>query len=407
MTKTLTFIKKYKAPIIIGVIVLFSVVIGFLALNKTTNETVYTLKRENLVNTVLVNATYTTASQTEVYSPSKGIITKLFVSNNQQVKKGDSLFYVESTATDDERQAAYANFTAALSQLQSAQNSKQALDVAMWEKQQAYLSAQNTQNYKNAHTKNPATGNDYTEIEKFAVDRAVDQTEKDFRAAEQAYKTADISVTAAQAKVNQAKKAYDETRSTTVYASASGMVVNLRKTVGDQVAALPTATQTDTLQTSAVQAAKSPPILVISDFSNPIVTASVNEVNVPRIKTGQKAYVVFDAFPDQKFMGEVENIDDVGNKEQGTVTYYASIRAVNLSSLVKPNMTASVTIETARKNNIVTVPNNAIIKNNGKTYVQKTNNGKRLIEIKLGLRGVTKTEVISGLSEGDRVIVSE
>lgn len=381
---------KLKYYIIAVVMVALIVLMAFL-LRPPSTTAVYTVGRENLVNTVLANGTFTISQNTPVDTPSTGILTAVYIANGKTVKKGDKLFHVQSTATDDERKTANASYQAALSALQTARNTRQSDDVAMWTKQQAYLSAQNTEKYKNDHTKNPSTGNDYTDIEKFAIDNAVTQTKKDFEAAEEAYKTAGIAVQAAAAKVASTKQAYDETQSVTVAAPVAGKVANLLSQIGDQVDA------------SAVS-----PVLVIANYGRPVLIASINEVNIARVSVGQKVNITFDGLPGRTFYGRVEGVDSVGTKTQGTVTYSAKILMDSTNPDIKPNMTASVTIETARRDGVLTVPNIAITEKNGGDYVQRQDMKQgSLSKITVGLRGLTKSEVLSGLTEGDKILVPQ
>src|SRR2546421_9136153 len=122
MGKMLSEIHKRKLFLlpIIGIIVFLTV--RTIILQKPSPDINYTVKRENLVDTVQVSGTYTTASQTIVSSPANGIISQLYISNGQYVKKGAPLFHVDSTATIDQQNAAYTAYTVALSALQSAQN---------------------------------------------------------------------------------------------------------------------------------------------------------------------------------------------------------------------------------------------------------------------------------------------
>jgi HlyD family secretion protein len=383
---------KKKQVIIWGIILAF--VLGLiLLLQKSDDGSVYTVKRENIINTVLVNGTYTTASQTKVSSPAKGIITKLYVDNETHIQKGNALFRVESTATEEEKSTAYAKYQSALSSLITAQNSKQTYDGAMWAKQKALLDAQNNRDYrdKKKDYASPKEDKDYTDLEKRSVDSAMTQAQKDFQAAEQAYKKADAAIIAAEALAAEAKLAYNAMLDITVKSPATGVVVNLQKRTGDQVLA-------DPIQT----------LLVIADFGNPVITASVNEVNIPRMRVGQKAKIVFDALPDKTFMGTVDAIDSVGIKTQGAITYNARVVVDDLTEDIKPSMTASITIETSKKENVITVPNSAIVREDEKFFIQrKSDKQGQLTEVILGLKGLTKTEVVSGISVGDRIYFQE
>ena len=285
MNQLLSQIHRRKLFLIpIAAIVIF-LTIRTIVLQQPSSDIVYTVKRENLVDTVQVSGTYTTASQTVVSSPAEGIISKLYVANEQYVHIGDPLFHVDAAATTDQQNASYADYTNALSSLQTAQNTVQSLDAAMWSKQQAYLSAQNTQNYMINHSTNPSTNNGYTDLEKFAINNAVVQTQKDFQAAEQAYTTAGVAVNAASAKVTQTKRVYDETKSATVYAPAEGKIVNLEDKVGDSVSGAESAVtiagnaagQAD-ITTDTPQ-----PVLVIANLSDPYISVKISEDYATRV----------------------------------------------------------------------------------------------------------------------------
>ena len=81
MNKIISFIKKHKLISIVSFIVLLILISLPFLLASTNGAVVYAVKSENLVNTILVNGTYTIASQTQVISPTNGIITKLFAAN--------------------------------------------------------------------------------------------------------------------------------------------------------------------------------------------------------------------------------------------------------------------------------------------------------------------------------------
>lgn len=401
MNTILPFILAKKKFVIIGLILILLIVGRTVLLSKPTEELTYTVKKESLVDTVQVSGTYTTAAQTEVTSPAKGILTELFVVNNDEVKKGDPLFHVESTATSEEKAAAQADYQNALSNLKTAQQAKEAADATMWTEHTALLNARNSQKYKNENSQNPSTNKDYTEFEKQSIDASVVQAEKDFKVTEKKYNEADSTIAAEQADLNKAQLALAATQSITVKAPASGTVANLQKQVGDQVKAGSSATSQTLALLSGQQVESAPPVLYITDFGNPALTVSINEAYIPRIESGQKATVTFDGLKDKEFHGVIQSIDAIGTKTNGIVSYNARITISDLTENIRPNMSGLVTIETLREDNVMTVPNSAIITKDGKTYVQKANTkDNALIEVTLGTKGTSKTEVTDGLTEG-------
>ena len=389
---------KNKKYLIIGTVIAFILIGRSFLLRKPNDELTFTTTKETLVDNVVISGVYTTAAQTEVFSPSKGIIAELYVANGDEVQKGEPLFYIESTATDEEKALAYANYQGAINNLRVAKQNKESFDAIMWTKQKALLDAQNNLALMNDNlldnSDNPATGDKYTDLEISSIQAAAEQAKKDFYAAEKQYKEADGGITAAQAAVSSNKLAYDATKSITVKAPASGKIVNLLQKVGDGVTNS-TATQTTS------------PVLIIANLKNPSITAKVSEAYVSRLVENQAATIVFDAVKDQTFTGFIEAIDTVGTDTAGVVTYNARIAIEEITPNIKPNMTGIVTIETFRKDDVFSVPNSAIIFRDGKTYVSQAGQKKeKLIEVELGARGIAKTEIISGLTENLEILVN-
>jgi len=394
MTTFLSFIKAKKLfAIIIGIVI---VAVGaFLLLRPTNKNSVYTVGRDTIVNTLLINGTYTTASQTPVNSPADGIITKLYVKNGDQVKKNDPLFYVESTATEEEKAAAYANYLTASSALGTDKAALFSLQSTMFSAWKVYTDIAENSTYQNSDS-SPNTSN--------RVLTPFTTAQDDWLAAEASYKNQQTVIAKDQAALTSAQLASNATQSITVNAPAVGTVVNFQKQIGDQVQSVQTAiaAQTQSGQSTNVI----PPVLVISDLSNPVLTASVDQVNIPRINIGQTVSIVFDALPNETFAGVVHSLDTVGTKTQGTTDYNVGIEVPDVSPDVMPNMTASATVEIARRENVLTVPNKAIVEKNGKPYVQKAGaSATNLTLVEVGLQGLTKTEVIRGLSAGDKIRV--
>ena len=151
-----------------------------------------------------------------------------------------------------------------------------------------------------------------------------------------------------------------------------------------------------------------------------IAEISLNEVDVAKIKLGQKATLTFDAIPDLTITGNVADIDSVGTVSQGVVTYNVKINFDTQDVRVKSAMSVSAAIITNSKQNILVVPNSAVKSQNGTSYVQmfstplpaptdgllgsisKIPPNNQPIEV--GISNDTLTEVTSGLNEGDEVV---
>jgi HlyD family secretion protein len=386
----------YKKKLyIIGGILILSLVGLVLFSFPTKKQTTVAVKRGSVVQTLLINGSYTTASQVAVNSSADGVITQLFVHSGDTLKKSAPLFHVESTATEQEKAAAYANYLTASSALQEDKATMYSVQSIMFDSWKKYTDLSTNNTYQNSD-KSP--NNDNRKLPEFVI------AQDNWLAAEAHYKNQQGVLAKDQATLAAATLSYNATQNITVLAPSAGTVVNLQKKIGDHVQSVQTAlnAQTQSGQTASVI----PPVLVISDLSNPQISATVDQVNIPRIAIGQKATIVFDALPDQSFNGVVESIDTVGVKMQGTVTYAVGVRLENASEMLKPNMTASLTLETARRDDVLIIPNTAIVEKDGKTYVQRDGGSQKdLILVHLGLKDLKTTEVLSGVSLGDTLLL--
>lgn len=146
---------------------------------------------------------------------------------------------------------------------------------------------------------------------------------------------------------------------------------------------------------------------------------SLNEVDVSKIKIGEKATITFDAIDGLSMAGKVEAIDTIGTVSQGVVTYSVSISFDTDDDRIKPGMSVSTAIITDVKTNVLAVPNSAIKNRGDVSYVElfetemaKGSDGQGTAsktapqeqQIEVGLTNDTLTEIVSGLKEGDNVV---
>lgn len=141
------------------------------------------------------------------------------------------------------------------------------------------------------------------------------------------------------------------------------------------------------------------------------VQVDIAEVDVPKLKVGNKVMITLDAFgPDVKFTGAVATIDPASTLIQDVVYYKVRVRLDDTKQPVKPGMTANVSVATAKKEGVVFIPARTIrTRDDGSRYVRVlVDFSEEERDVVLGLRGNEgKTEITSGLSTGDKVIVSK
>ncbi|MEI7688659.1 MAG: HlyD family efflux transporter periplasmic adaptor subunit [Candidatus Nomurabacteria bacterium] len=149
-----------------------------------------------------------------------------------------------------------------------------------------------------------------------------------------------------------------------------------------------------------------------------MVSIPLNEVDIAKIKLGQKATLTFDAVDGLTITGSVDGIDSVGTVSQGVVTYNVTISLDVDDARVKPSMSVGATIITKTAQDVVIVPNSAIKSKNGVSYVETLGTTSipsgslgvaslttpTQITVETGLADDTSTEITSGLNEGDVII---
>ena len=154
---------------------------------------------------------------------------------------------------------------------------------------------------------------------------------------------------------------------------------------------------------------------------------SLNEVDVAKIKIGQKAILTFDAIPDLALSGAVADIDSIGAVSQGVVTYIVKVSFDAQDERVKPGMSVNTVIVTDMRQDVLAVPNSAIKSlparlagQTGKSYVEIFNIpltppadgligfiskiAPDKIPVEIGLSNDSQTEIISGIKEGDEIV---
>ncbi len=153
-----------------------------------------------------------------------------------------------------------------------------------------------------------------------------------------------------------------------------------------------------------------------------VAEISLNEIDVAKVRVGQKATLTFDAFENLNISGEVVEVDLVGAVSQGVVNYTVKIGFDTDDDQVKPGMTVSADIITETKENVLTVASSAIKTASNRIYVEVVerdaqrgmgvrNTGIILstlptqVSVVTGLSDDTSVEIISGLKEGDQYVV--
>lgn len=146
----------------------------------------------------------------------------------------------------------------------------------------------------------------------------------------------------------------------------------------------------------------------IDNLSELFIDVQISEVDIPFVQIDQVAQLVFDAYFENTFEGEVVEISPVGNAIQGVVEYDIRIKMRNADDRIKPGMSAAVNIVVDEKENVFVVPNDAIVSIDGQENVYVRRNGTyEAVGISLGSYSDFYSEVIEAdIEEGELIVLN-
>lgn len=149
------------------------------------------------------------------------------------------------------------------------------------------------------------------------------------------------------------------------------------------------------------------------------VGITLNEVDAAKVTKGNEVNLTFDALPGIQLKGKIEKLDTIGTTESGVVSYGAEITLDEQNKSLRPGMSVSAEIVVSEKQDVLLIPNEAITTEDGKSYVRVLSGSPRaqssntedtsaprgeMREIEIGVTNDVDTEVINGLSEGERIL---
>jgi HlyD family secretion protein len=200
------------------------------------------------------------------------------------------------------------------------------------------------------------------------------------------------SVRVSQAQVDYARA---QVQKTFIRTPISGTVLQLAAQQGETLAA----------------GLSAPTLIIVADLNRLQVDAFVDETDIGKVRLGQDASVTVDAFPRQAFKGHVTKVAAGSTIQQGIVTYDVTIAIEDPKHRLRPDMTASVTINTGTRSNVLLVPSEAVkVGVRGSTVnVLTTKDRRSTVEakrVRTGASDGVNTEIRSGLNEGDTVVLA-
>ena len=271
----------------------------------------------DIVDTVGATGTLEAVTTVQVGSQVSGTIQELYVDFNSIVRKGDVLMRLEPSLFETQLEQARANLLRSEAEVERL---SVAVDDAVAQLRRA---------------------------RELAASDLISETE--LEAAEVTLRSAEAQIKSAEAEVRQSQ------------ASLSMNEVNLEHTViRAPIDGIVTSRLVDVGQTVAASFQAPELFVIAADLTRMRVIASIDESDVGRIRPDQRVTFTVDAFPAEEFEGTVSQVRLEPIVTQNVVTYATVIDAPNPALKLKPGMTATVTVEVARRNNVTRIPNSAL-----------------------------------------------
>ncbi len=303
------------------------------------------IERGNLAAIVSASGAVNPVTQVSVGTQVSGQIKELYVDFNSEVKAGQLIAQIDPETFEFRVRQAMADVDAARAQVLTAQANVLASNAAISRSQVDVQEAQRDLDRK----KDLAEKQFIAQVE---VDRAralVNTSGESLKSTQAQLAVTNAQVKSAQANVAQREAALSQARidlqRTKITSPVNGIVIKRAIEKGQTVAA----------------SLQSPELFVIAqNLSDMQVDASIDEADVSRIRTGQRATFTVDAFPGQTFEGEVRQVRKAAQNVANVVTYVAVVGFTNTAGRLLPGMTANVRVVTESRENVLKIPNAAL-----------------------------------------------
>jgi HlyD family secretion protein len=352
--------------------------------------------RGDVARSVVATGKITPITQVEVKSKASGIVEKLYVDINNTVHKGQPLAQLDEQEISDQVAAQRAQLAAAEANVSN-------FDAAIAE-DKVNAAAPDLPMYKVTLDRNLEMVK-----EGLVPQQSLDNANRDYLAALNKRDTAKAQIGVDNAKLKQAKAQVAQSEAslkqleeqlgyTTIAAPMDGVVLSRDVEIGDAVSSILVLGSTATL------------VMTLGDTTEVYVKGKVDEADIAHVYLGQPARIKVESFRDRYFQGKVTKISPMGVEKDNVTTFEVRVSINNPGGELKAQMTANAEILLDEHKNVLTVPENAVIydgqKNASVEVPDKSKKeGKRKVPVTVGLSNGSITELLSGLKEGDQVVL--
>jgi HlyD family secretion protein len=354
------------------------------------------VEKGDLAKSVVATGKVTPITKVEVKSKASGIVKKLLVDYGDHVKKGQLLAQLDKIEIEAQVEQSKAALEAAQANLRSTQ--------ADLERAKVDAEGPDVPLLKRAYDR--ATGMAKSGV---VSESALDDAQKNYEMSLNKQNVSKAQVTVLKAKIAQAqaqvaqdqanlKQLEEQLSYTDIVSPIDGIVLSRDVQMGDAVSSILVLGSSATL------------VMNLGDTSEVYVKGKVDESDIGRVYLGQPARIKVESFKDKTFNGKVTKISPMGVEKDNVTTFEVRVSIQNPGGELKAEMTANAEIILEEHKNVLQIPEGAILYDKDKKASveipdPKGKEGKNKVAVNIGISNGAKTEVLSGLKEGDQVVL--
>lgn len=355
-----------------------------------------TVERGTMVKSVVATGKIEPITKVEIKSKANGIIEAMRVDVGDLVNPGDVLVELDKEQLTARVRQSRANLEAAEAAFKGAQAAlekntieAEGPDVVFAQRSAARAQSLSEQNLLAQQGLDDARS-------------ALEMAQNRQRSAKGQLVVARAKVAETDAQVSQARAALEsaeeDLRNATIRAPIKGMVLSRDVEIGSPVSSILNMGSSATL------------VMTLGDIQQVFVRGKVDEADIGRVQMAQAARISVETFKDRKFDGKVTQISPIGVEKDNVTTFEVKVSIANPGNALRANMTANAEIVLEEHPNSLIVPEAAIVYDPQKqTFVDlvaaDAPDGRKRVPVKLGVGSGTRTQIVAGLKEGDKIIL--
>jgi HlyD family secretion protein len=354
------------------------------------------VEKGDLAKSVVATGKVTPITKVEVKSKASGIVKKLLVDYGDRVKQGQLLCQLDKVEIEAQVAQSQAALEAAQANLSSSK--------ADFERAKVDAEGPDVPLLKRAYDRNVGMAKDGV-----VSTSALEDAQKNYELALNKQNVAKAQVTVLKAKIAQAqaqvaqdqanlKQLEEQLSYTDIVSPIDGIVLSRDVQMGDAVSSILVLGSSATL------------VMTLGDTSEVYVKGKVDESDIGKVYLGQRARIRVESFKDKTFDGKVTKISPMGVEKDNVTTFEVRVSIQNPGGELKAEMTANAEIILDEHKGVLQIPEGAILYDKDKKASveipdPKAKDGKKKIAVNIGISNGAKTEVLSGLKEGDQVVL--